>query len=89
MIEYKPGTYALSNNLFQENTVNGTIVSTGYDTLQTSMTDLNHHKRSNITNDAKVVRDNVMHYFVNEDKLVCSSISMFNMRPKQKSNDTS
>lgn len=69
LIEHKPGTYAPPNNLYQENTANGTIVSTGYDTSQSSMIDLNRHQRGNVTNDAKLVRDNFMNYFVNEDKL--------------------
>lgn len=68
LIEEQSSTYAPSNLLYEENRIDGSVISVGCDSSDSKMVPLNR-RRGNISNDAKEIRDKFMHYFMNDCKL--------------------
>lgn len=69
LMEHASTTYAPPSNLYQENTENGSIDCTGYNTSQSNMFALNRQNLGNINYNAKQVRENFMDYFMHEGKV--------------------
>nr|CAI5854424.1 unnamed protein product [Callosobruchus analis] len=69
LIEHTPSSYAPRDCFNQENTENGTIITSGYDTTDSNMENLKRRHQGNIMSDAKNVRIEFSNYFVNEGKV--------------------
>nr|CAI5839359.1 unnamed protein product [Callosobruchus analis] len=69
LIEHTPSSYAPRDCFNQENTENGTIITSGYDTTDSNMENLRRRHQGNIMSDAKNVRIEFSNYFVNEGKV--------------------
>nr|CAI5857926.1 unnamed protein product [Callosobruchus analis] len=69
LIEHTPSSYAPRDCFNQENTENGTIITSGYDTTDSNMENLQRRHQGNIMSDAKNVRIEFSNYFVNEGKV--------------------
>lgn len=69
LIEHTPSSYAPRNCFYQENSESGTIITTGYDTTNTNMENLQRRAQGNIMSDAKNVRLEFANYFINEGKV--------------------
>lgn len=69
LIQYQSSTYAPPNYIYQENSNDGSIISTGVDSSQSNMIPL-HRRAGNICTDAKTVRNDFhFNYFMNEGKI--------------------
>nr|CAI5846657.1 unnamed protein product [Callosobruchus analis] len=69
LIEHTPSSYAPRDCFNQENTENGTIITSGYDTTDSNMENWQRRHQGSIMSDAKNVRIEFSNYFVNEGKV--------------------
>ncbi|KAJ0169394.1 hypothetical protein K1T71_014981 [Dendrolimus kikuchii] len=63
LIEHSKKSYAPQKCFYRENSENGTIISEGYNTQNSTMENLERRNPRNTLNNAKIVRNNFMNYF--------------------------
>lgn len=68
LIGQQSSTYVPVNLMYEESNCDGSVISSGYDSSQSSMIPLNR-RSGHISNDAKEVREQFMNYFMNDDKV--------------------
>lgn len=66
LIERSKKSYAPQNLFYREKSENGTIISEGYNTQNSTMENLERRNPGNTLNTAKIVRENFMNYFNQE-----------------------
>lgn len=69
LIRHSSKSYAPQECIYQENIVDGTVITQGYNSLNSTMQNLEQRNPGNITNLAKNIREDFMHYFCNEGRV--------------------